>query len=138
MLTLEHLLEAIDTEYVTDEWGRVWKCRTWGFELRNRFEVESPFINWRLELVQPTPDGLERKKLVMNADGALDKKLEAYKVVNAKYAEAIKNYQGAWVPSVIMGNSAGTGANGGQALIDMLTAKTAKDLALDMSIVGKK
>jgi hypothetical protein len=78
----------------------------------------------------------ERKKLVMNADGALDKKLEAWRIVNGYYAEAIKDYQGAWVPSIVMGNSAATGTNGGQALLEMLTAKTAKDLALDMGITG--
>jgi hypothetical protein len=77
----------------------------------------------------------ERKKLVMNADGALDKKLEAYKVVNAKYAEAIASYQGNWVPGVVMGSGTGN-RNGAQDMIDMLSAKTAKELALDMSVTG--
>ena len=45
----------------------------------------------------------ERKKLVMNADGALEKKLEVYKEVNLRYAEAIEKYKGNWVPSVTMG-----------------------------------
>lgn len=81
----------------------------------------------------------QRKRLVMEADGALDPKLEAYKEVNKHYAESIAKYQGAWVPAVVMGNStAGTQAGGGaQTLIDLLTTKTAKDLGLDMSIQGR-
>ena len=82
----------------------------------------------------------QRKQLVMNADGALDQKLEAYKEVNAKYAEAIKAAQpGAWTPSVVMG---GTGNQTGSTatastLIELFTAKTARDLGIDMAIAGK-
>lgn len=77
----------------------------------------------------------ERKKLVMQADGALDPKLKAYIEVNAKYAEAIAKYQGDWVPKVVMGNSGGKG-NGAQDMIDLLSVKTAKELGLDMSVAG--
>lgn len=77
----------------------------------------------------------ERKRLVMSADGALEKKLEAFVTVNEHYAKAIAEYKGAWVPSVVMGQSAGT--NGGHALIDMLTAKTARDLGLDLGVQKK-
>ena len=78
------------------------------------------------------------RKLVMSADGALDKKLATYERVNAMYAEAIKGYSGSWVPSIVMaGNgsggsgSAGSGAN---QLVELLSAKTARDLALDLSM----
>lgn len=76
----------------------------------------------------------ERKRLVMNADGALDPKLEAYKEVNKYWADAIAKYQGNWVPTVQMGSEGGKGNNGAADLMNMLSAKTAKDLALDMSI----
>jgi SPFH domain / Band 7 family len=79
-----------------------------------------------------------RKRLVMQADGALDKKLEAYKEVNRMYAEAISKYQGNWVPSVIMGNGNGQSGNGASAMIDMLTIKAARDLGLDMSMQKQK
>ena len=73
-----------------------------------------------------------KRQLIMGADGALGQKLEAWVKVQEKWADAVKGYQGNWVPSVVMGNAgngvAGSGANG---LIDMLMAKTAKDLALD-------
>lgn len=77
----------------------------------------------------------ERKRLVMEADGQLDKKLEALVAINKMYADAIKDAQpGAWSPSVVMG---GSGTNGGQNasnLVDLMTAKTAKDLAVDLGV----
>lgn len=80
----------------------------------------------------------ERKRLVMEADGQLEKKLEALVEINTRYAEAIRQAQpGAWTPSVVMGQ--GTGATSGQtssALVDMLTAKTARDLGVDMQLKG--
>jgi hypothetical protein len=75
----------------------------------------------------------EKRRLVMTADGALEQKLKAYVEVNSWYADAIKNYGGNWVPTTVMGASAG-GTNGAAALIDLFTAKTARDLQLDMSI----
>lgn len=76
-----------------------------------------------------------RKKLVMSADGALDKKLDAWIQVNQQYADAMKNYQGNWVPSVIMGGSGKTsGSNGAQDFIDLMMIKSAKELSLDLSI----
>ena len=77
----------------------------------------------------------ERKKLVLAADGALEQKLDAYKKVNSYYADAIQNYRGNWVPTTVLGASGNSAAGGGaQALIDLLTVKTAKDLSLDMSV----
>ncbi|MBX9689570.1 MAG: hypothetical protein K2X27_22865, partial [Candidatus Obscuribacterales bacterium] len=82
------------------------------------------------------------RKLVMTADGALDKKLATYEKVNAMYAEAIKGYGGSWVPNIVMGGGAngGSGGNssvagsGAQQLVELLSAKTARDLSLDMSM----
>jgi len=80
----------------------------------------------------------QRKKLVMAADGALEKKLEALVTINGYYAEAIKEYKGQWVPSVVMGQQANMGQGGAAtALVEMLTAQTAKKLALDMEVSGK-
>jgi len=75
----------------------------------------------------------ERKRLVMEADGQLAMRLEAYIKVQQVWADAIKNYQGNWVPTTYFGGAGGVqppySQNGAQALIDMLTAKTAQDLA---------
>ena len=81
----------------------------------------------------------QARALRMNADGALDQKLEAYKEVNAKYAEAIRHAApGAWTPAVVMNNSGTSGGttNGAQALMDMFAVKTAKQLGIDMTVTG--
>jgi hypothetical protein len=72
----------------------------------------------------------------MEADGQLDKKLEAIVKINTLYADAIKSAQpGAWSPSIVMGG--GGQANGGQNasnLVELMTAKTAKELGLDLNV----
>lgn len=79
----------------------------------------------------------QRRKLVMSADGALDKKLEAYIKVQANWATAIAAYEGNWVPNVNMGSGSATTGGGAQALVDLLTAKTARDMGLDLSVENK-
>lgn len=79
-----------------------------------------------------------KAKLVMQANGALEQKLDAYIKVNKVYAEAIQNYKGNWVPTTVMGSSSSnSNANGAQAMIDLLTVKTARDLDLDMEMKQK-
>lgn len=86
----------------------------------------------------------KRRQLVMEADGALEKKLAAWISVNQNYAEALSKYQGQWVPSIVMAGGGGNGVGIGQVqstsawdLIQLLTAKTAKDLAVDMNFMSK-
>lgn len=79
----------------------------------------------------------ERKRLVMDADGQLDKKLEALVAINSKYADAIAKAQpGAWAPNVQMGGAAQGGGDRASSLVDLLTAKTAKDLSVDLGLKG--
>jgi len=81
----------------------------------------------------------EKKRLIFKADGALNQKLDAYVKVNAKYADAIANYKGDWVSRISMGGSkSSSGQNGAQDMIDLLSIKAAKDLALDMTMGTKK
>lgn len=79
-----------------------------------------------------------RKQLVMNADGALDSKLEAYKEVQKVWADAWSKYGGQMVPGVVMGGGAGNQSSIGNAqnFVDLMTMKTAKDLSLDMAVTG--
>lgn len=76
--------------------------------------------------------------LVMEANGALELKLQTYEKVMGKWAESFASYRGALVPSVVMTNSGAPGAqaanNGVGNLIDLLTVKTASDLGLDMAM----
>lgn len=76
-----------------------------------------------------------RKKLVMEADGQLEVRLQAYVKVNQSYAEAIQNAKpGAWVPTVNMaGANGGTTGSSADTLVQLLTAKTAKEMGVDFS-----
>ena len=78
-----------------------------------------------------------RKKLVMEADGQLDKKLDALVKINEMYASAIeKAAPGAWSPAVVMGGGAnGNAGNNAASLVELMTARTAKELGVDMSVV---
>jgi len=79
-----------------------------------------------------------RRELVMSADGALDKKLQTYLEAQKVWAEAVKGYQGNWVPGVVMGSQGGGNAgSGAQDLVNLLTAKTARELGLDLTIPKK-
>ncbi len=80
----------------------------------------------------------ERRRLVMSADGALERKLQTYENVQKLWADAIKEFKGNLVPGVVMGGGAGNQTAAGNAanLVELLTARTAKELALDMSMAG--
>lgn len=72
------------------------------------------------------------KKAVLEADGALEKKLEAWVQAQAVWADAAKEMN---VPTnVFGGNSSTSGVSASESLMQMLSIKTAKDLAIDMSI----
>lgn len=72
------------------------------------------------------------KKAVMVADGALTQRLNALVEINKAYAEALGKQP--LVPSVMMGG--GGNIPNSTALVEMLTAKTAKELALDLKKGG--
>lgn len=79
-----------------------------------------------------------RKRLVMEADGQLDKKLDAIVKINEMYADAIAKAQpGAWSPAVNMGSEGKSGGANATNLVDLMTAKTARELGVDMSVKGK-
>lgn len=71
------------------------------------------------------------KKQSIVADGALDRKLAAW--VKAQEAWAAAASKQRLVPEVQMGNSSG-GEGGIRTLMEIMAAKSARDLALDMSV----
>lgn len=79
----------------------------------------------------------ERRRLVLEADGALEKKLQAYIEAQRVWADA---YAKRAVPGVIMGGS-GPGSTGSDsdthAFMQILGMKAARDLALDLEIKEK-
>lgn len=70
------------------------------------------------------------KQKVMLADGALDKKLEAYVKVQGYWANAFKEYQGNIVP--LYQSGAGSGSNGAMQWMEMMGMKAARDLSLEL------
>ena len=84
------------------------------------------------QLLRADADATYKKK-VMEADGALAQKLEVYKYSVDRFAEAMKDYRGAWVPQIATGVS-GQGNNAAMNMMEFLSIKAAKDLSLDMSI----
>src|SRR5688572_9778162 len=67
---------------------------------------------------------------IMQADGALEMKLKAQIEVQKAWADAFSKYTGAIVPQFQTGG--GVGSNGALNFMDIMTAKTAKDFALDL------
>ena len=77
-----------------------------------------------------------KQRLIMAANGALDTKLKAYIQVQQYWADAFGKYTGAITPQIVSGGGSGYGAGSNNALqnfAEIVTMKTQKDLALDMS-----
>ncbi|MDZ4785237.1 MAG: SPFH domain-containing protein [bacterium] len=72
------------------------------------------------------------RQRIMQADGALEMKLNAQVEVQKVWADAFSKYTGAVVPQIQTGG--GTATNGALNFMDIMTAKTAKDFALDMKV----
>jgi len=78
----------------------------------------------------------ERKRMVIEADGALAQKLEAFVQANAVWANAFANYKGNVTPTIMSGGS-GASQGSNNAAVDFMQImgiKAAKDLALDMNV----
>ncbi len=70
------------------------------------------------------------RQRIMQADGALEMKLKAQVEVQKVWADAFSKYTGAVVPQIQTGG--GPTTNGALSFMDIMTAKTAKDFALDL------
>lgn len=77
----------------------------------------------------------KRKKLVMDADGALAQKLAAWVEVNKAYADAMSKQP--QVPSVVMGSSEGKSGSTGD-LLQLMAVRSARELSLEVRPVGQK
>jgi hypothetical protein len=80
----------------------------------------------------------KRRRLIMEADSALEIKINAWKEINKFYAEQIGRQR--WVPEIQWAG----GGNGQQApgqaandLVNLFTVQTARQLGLDMKIPEK-
>jgi regulator of protease activity HflC (stomatin/prohibitin superfamily) len=78
----------------------------------------------------------ERKKLVMQADGALEKKLEAWSSAQQVWAAAFKDRK---VPSIVMaGSEGGNGVDGDASVfMKMIGLRAAQELSVNMGMMGE-
>ena len=74
------------------------------------------------------------KQKIMAADGALEKKLHTYEEVQKMWATAFQNYQGSLVPTIQTTSTGKGGANAGIDFMEIMGAKAAMDLNLDMKV----
>lgn len=75
-----------------------------------------------------------KKRLVMQADGALTQKLATYEKVQKYWADAFQHYGGALVPTYVSGGA--SSGNAGFNFMELMGAKAAKDL--NISLDNKK
>lgn len=87
------------------------------------------------QILKGEGDGAYRQK-VMQANGALEQKLETYSSVMINFAREFGKQK--WVPEVQMGGTGASGVNSVSSMMDMLSAKTARDLGLDMKMSAGK
>lgn len=74
-----------------------------------------------------------KKKLVMQANGALEQKLAAYIQVQQYWADAFSKYTGNIVPQVQTGSNGNAASNGFQMMMEMMSAQAARNLSLDLN-----
>ncbi len=86
------------------------------------------------QILKGEGDAAYRQK-VMQANGALEQKLEAYVTVMSKMATEFGKQK--WVPEVQYGGAV-NGTNSAQAMIDVLSTKALRDLGIDMKMGQKK
>lgn len=72
------------------------------------------------------------RKRIMEADGALEMKLNAQIEVQKAWADAFSKYTGAIVPQFQTGAGVNGNGNGALSFMEIITAKTAKDFALEL------
>ena len=93
-------------------------------------DVLTAELNKRKQILEGEGEAAKRK-LVMQADGALDKKLEAYVKVQEMWANALKEYKGSLVPSYMSGGNNGSN-NALNQFMELQNAKAMRDLNFDI------
>lgn len=74
----------------------------------------------------------EAKRLVLEADGALEQKLETITAINRVWAEAYTKQRP--TPDVVIGGGAEMSGTSAQTFMDLMIIKALKDLSLDLEI----
>lgn len=74
----------------------------------------------------------KKKRLIMEADGALEMKLKAVEAIHGRYAQEFGKQK--WVPEVQFNAGASAPGNEAMNMINLLMAKLLKDLGLDITV----
>ncbi|MCK5689173.1 hypothetical protein KAI87_07880, partial [Myxococcota bacterium] len=97
-------------------------------------DLESAGLEKKANILRGEGEAAKRR-LIMQADGALSLKLEAWLKAQEAYASALAKAQpGALVPSVVMGGGSGGGNSSAQQWMEVMMMKAARDLSLDMKM----
>ena len=101
-----------------------------------RLEAEAS-EQYRISQLRRAEGDAGYKKQVLAADGALAQKLETFERVQMGWANAFAQRK---VPATVLGGGAGAPGGDGdvQALLQLLTAQTAKSIALDMAVPARE
>jgi len=75
----------------------------------------------------------KKRQLIMNADGALSVKLDAWVKAQQAWAEAFANYKGNVTPQWVSGGNGGT-SNAATDFMNLMNMKNANDLGLSLKI----
>lgn len=95
-----------------------------------KLEFERARVDAETRKISAQSNAFERKAYI-TADGALNKKLEAYVTTNKAWADAFAKRA---VPSAILGSGPSSTSNDAKLLMDIVNAKAAEDLNLDTTI----
>jgi hypothetical protein len=103
-------------------------------EAQQKFEVQQLAAKEaeeyrKTQLLRAEGDSGYRRKM-MEADNALQPRLDAWVTVNQNYANAISQYKGNLTPSVVMGGSDGKGGGGVTDLFNLMIAQSAQQLGI--------
>lgn len=76
-----------------------------------------------------------KRRAIISGDNALQARLDVWLEAQKAYATAIGDYQGNWVPTIQSGGSAA--GTQGISLLELMGAKAARDLAVDLNMSPK-
>ncbi|MDO8683948.1 MAG: hypothetical protein Q7N50_10760 [Armatimonadota bacterium] len=88
----------------------------------------------KLELTLLGEGQANQRRAIIEADGALQQRLDAYKEVNFRYADTLRGAK--LVPDVVLSGGASGNQSSAQDLLDLLKIKTARNLSVDMNFSG--
>lgn len=127
--------ELVDIEYATkkDQTKQVVEAQTKVAvaeqdKLQQRIQAEAAELEARKIKILADADAY-KKRTTIQANGALEQKLEAYVETQKAWAEAFSKYSGNVVPQVQTGGAQGNGAVN---FMELMGIKAAKDLSIDL------